>query len=309
MTITVIGHLCLDTIHLPEDQIHQSFGGIIYSIAALAALMDPDDQIIPVLGVGAKEYPAFLEWLSQYPNVRTDGIFKLKGPTNEVHLYYEARGGGRIECSKDISPSIPFANIKPFLNCDGILVNMISGFDITLETLDFIRMEVRDKGTPIHFDFHSLTLGIDPENKRFRRPLSDWRRWCFMLHSIQLSEQEAAGLTAERYTEEHLINQLMPLMVRALLITRGEKGVTLVEQNQKKLKHYDEPAIDLSSFADSTGCGDVFGAAFLFYTVKSGDVVHAFRMANRAAAFNATQSGPDGLRSLSDYLKTSSPVQ
>ena len=90
---------------------------------------------------------------------------------------------------------------------------MISGFDITLETLDLIRMEVRDQGTPIHFDFHSLTLGIDADDKRFRRPLPDWRRWCFMLHSIQLSEQEALGLTTERYNEEDLVNQLMPLMV------------------------------------------------------------------------------------------------
>jgi sugar/nucleoside kinase (ribokinase family) len=308
MTLTVIGHLCLDNVHLPGNRIHQSYGGIAYSLATLAALAGERDEIVPVFGVGEKDRPKFLEWLSRYPAIRTEGIFTLTGPTNDVHLFYEESGDGRIECSNHISPAIPFEKIKPFLKCDGMLINMISGFDITLETLDFIRMEVRESGTPIHFDFHSLTLGVGAENKRFRRPLSDWRRWCFMLHSIQMSEREAKGLTAERFNEENLINQLMPLMVNALVITRGDRGATMVEQHQKKLKRHDEPAVAISGTVDSTGCGDVFGAAFLLDAVRSKDLSHAFRFANRAAAFNAMNSGPEALDSLASHLTTPSAV-
>ncbi len=299
MKITVIGHLCLDTIHLPtHEPPRRSYGGIAFTLATLASLMGPDDTVTPVLGVGRNEHAEFLEWLQQFPQIKTEAIFTLPGPTNEVHLFYEGTGGSRTECSNHISPPIPFEAIKPHLSCDGILVNMISGFDITLETLDKVRMEIREKGIPIHFDFHSLTLGVDKEFKRFRRPLSDWRRWCFMLHSVQLSELEAQGLTAERYNEEHLINQMMPLMVSALIITRGEKGATLVRQEHKKLLRHEEPGIPLPAAIDPTGCGDVFGAAFFLQWLRTKNLVGAVQFANRVASAKTAFSGPEGLRDL-----------
>lgn len=299
MNLTVIGHLCLDNVHLPrEDQPRRSYGGIAFAIAALANLMDEGDTITPVLGVGQQDHAGFIEWLGQYPQVLTDGIFVLPGPTNEVHLFYDGANGGRTECSDHISPPIPFQAIKPFLPCDGILINMVSGFDISLETLDNIRMQIRDKGTPIHFDFHALTLGIDKESKRFRRPLSDWRRWCFMLQSVQMSEAEAAGLAAERYTEEQLANQLMPLMVSGLVITRGERGATLIHQEHKKFHRYDEPGMQVPEPVDPTGCGDVFGAAFLYRSIHSRNLPDALKFANRAAAAKASFTGPEGLRVL-----------
>jgi len=301
MNITVIGHLCLDNVHLPGEQMpRQSYGGIAFSIATLANLTGPNDTITPVLGVGQRDHSQFLEWLSHYPQVSQKGVFVLPGPTNEVHLFYDGSKSGRIECSKHISPPIPFEAIKPFLQCDGILINMISGFDITLETLDRIRMEVRDKGIPVHFDFHALTLGIDKEYKRFRRPLSDWRRWCFMLHSIQMSELEASGLTAERYSEEQLINQLMPLMVTSLIITRGEQGATLIRQEHKKLSRHDEPGIPVSDAIDPTGCGDVFGAAFFHRLLQSRDAIEAVKYANQAAAAKVSFTGPGGLQQLQE---------
>ena len=101
---------------------------------------------------------------------------------------------------------------------------------------DIFGWKFASEDIPIHFDFHSLTLGTDQEFKRFRRPLTDWRRWCFMLNSIQMSEEEALGLSAERYDEKTLINHLMPLMVETLLITRSERGVTVIVQDiHKKL--------------------------------------------------------------------------
>lgn len=182
MTITVIGHLCKDIVHLPEEKDNttpqESFGGIIYTLLTLANLMSERDTIQPVFGVGQSDYEVLIEQLKQYKNIDTDGIFKFKGLTNQVHLFYQKEAQTRIECSKQISVPIPFNRIKSHINGDGVLINMISGSDITLETLDYIRMEVREQRIPIHFDFHSLTLGVDQENKRFRRPLTDWRRWC-----------------------------------------------------------------------------------------------------------------------------------
>jgi hypothetical protein len=307
MKITVIGHAARDIFHLPNDasgggdRVIESYGGIYYSLATLANLCSKEDKILPVFGVAEDEYDRIVELLGRFENVETKGLFKVKGSINEVH-YFPSPAGNRTECSKQIAAPIPFSRIKPSLDVDGVLINMASGFDITLETLDYIRMQVREQNTPLHFDFHSLTLGIDNDHARFRRPLTDWRRWCFMINSIQLSEEEAAGLTTERYDEPTLINQLMPLMVSALLITRGERGMTLVRQEHKKLFRDDIPGVTTGPPVDTTGCGDVLGAAFFYEHVRTKDFLKAAAFANRAAGVKSLFFGVEKLETLKEQL-------
>jgi sugar/nucleoside kinase (ribokinase family) len=308
MIITVIGHLCKDIVHLPDEKETQqeSFCGILFTVLTLANLMSEKDRIQPVFGVGQADYELLMEQIKQYKNIDTSGIFKIKGPTNQVHLFYQKDAQTKIECSKHISTPIPFNRIKSYLDGDAVLINMISGSDITLETLDYIRMEIRERGIPIHFDFHSLTLGIDQEFRRFHRPLTDWRRWCFMLNSIQMSEEEAFGLSAERYDETTLTNHLMTLMVETLVITRSERGATVIVQDiHKKLTRKDFAGVSFGTAIDATGCGDVFGAAFLYQCLKSKDSFIAAEFANKAAALNATFKTTqelDGLRSKLEQL-------
>jgi sugar/nucleoside kinase (ribokinase family) len=301
MIFTVIGHLCKDVLHIPdaagnEQPPVECYGGILYAVLTIANIMGSRDVLQPVFGVGSADYEPVLEMLKKHKNVDSSGVFRIKGQTNQVHIFYEKNKGQRIECSKNISPPIPFNRIKPFLDADALLINMISGSDITLETLDYIRMEVRERRVPIYFDFHALTLGIDQDFKRFPRPLTDWRRWCFMLHGIQMSEAEAHGLSAERYDEGTLINHLMPLMVGAFNITRGDRGLTLITQDiHKKLTRHDIDPVSIGPTVDTTGCGDVFGAAYIYHYMKSKDSLQAVTAANRIAAYKATFSGLEGL--------------
>ena len=290
MNITVIGHICRDTILRPGEEKPGTtqYGGIAYTVAALAGLMGKNDAIYPVFGVGEEDYDAVCGMLSAFECVSTEGVFRVKSRMNEVTLAYKEPDTPRFECSEHIAEPIPFAKIKPFLDADGVLVNMISGSDISLETLDQVRMTVRDARVPVHFDFHSLTLGIQNKGKRFRRPLTDWRRWAFFLHSVQMSEEEAQGLSSERYDETTLINQLMPLMVNVLIITRGARGATLIVQDQHKRLTRTEIAGISGEVVDTTGCGDVFGAVYLRTFVQSKDPVASARTANTIAGLHAT---------------------
>ncbi|MBI4547751.1 MAG: carbohydrate kinase family protein [Ignavibacteriae bacterium] len=300
MTITVIGHLCLDVIDHPNGSETQSYGGIFFSVATLANLLSTSDTIYPVFGVGKKEYDAFIERLRIYPNIDTSGIYRFDAPTNQVRLVYTT-SAKRIECSKFIADPIPMKKIEPYLNTDMVLVNMISGFDIRLETLDEIRMVVGEKHTPLYMDVHSLTLGVAEDFTRFHRPVDTWRRWLFMLHAAQMNEEEAAIVSPEKLDEQSLSNHTLTLHTNILIVTRGERGCTLFVAERKRAKRFDIPGISLRQQIDPTGCGDVFAAAYCARYMKTKNILNSAAYANNVAAFKAQLPGSTDIDKLSSF--------
>lgn len=283
MKIVLIGHFCVDVFHGADGSEEKKFGGMYHAIAAMANIASPHDTLFPVLGVGSQEIHDFKTAVQQWGNVDGAGIFELKSGSNYVH-YFVDNPNERVE---NISPPIPFETIKPFLsNCDGVYINMISGSDITLETMDRIRLEVRNRRVPIHFDMHCLTLAINPDGTRFRRAMSDWRRWCFMTDSIQMNEEEAEGISLEQYSNEALARQMMPLMVKAFVITRGKNGATLFREEHKTLTidHFSEGANE--SPVSSIGSGDIFGASFLYGYLTKKNYFDAARFAQKMASYS-----------------------
>lgn len=307
MKILVVGHLCIDTFAnrgnaragRPNDDIR--WGGIFFSLAAMANVAQ-DAEIFPIFGIGTKEYEPFLKRIEHYENVNASGLYRLPGPTNHVYLEYTDEEK-RIECSRSIAPSIPIQCVEPYLPADAILVNMVSGFDVTLDTLNRLRMLTQTNHTLIHLDVHSLTLGIDETFHRSHRPLEMWRRWCYLADTVQMNEEEAKALPLEHLQEEDLAKQILSLGLRALLITRGARGVTAWRQEHKKISRTDIPAVSIEAARDATGCGDVFAAAFCYHFVKDQNVTAAARFAGRVAAANVVYIGSDGIDSIPETLK------
>ncbi|MEK7670868.1 MAG: carbohydrate kinase family protein [Bacteroidota bacterium] len=177
---------------------------------------------------------------------------------------------------------------------------MISGFDVSVNTLDEIRMAVREKKVPIHFDYHNLTLGVKDNYERFRRPVSDWRRWVFMTDTVQLNEEEIAGLTVEKSTEQQTVGHLLTLSVKGVVVTRGERGASLFYNEHKKVVRKDIDGLNVERSRDATGCGDVFGAAFHLHYVKTRDLIAAAEFANRVAAAKAGMVGSGDIEKLKE---------
>jgi hypothetical protein len=245
---------------------------------------------MPVCSVGAADHHAFLSYCETFPAVDTSGVFAIEGPTNMIHLYANENGGEQA-CTKHVAPPIPYDRIKKHLNADGILINMASGSDITLDTLDTIRMEIRPRETPVHFDYHNLTMGVSRDAVRFRRPLPDWRRWAFMITTIQLNEEEIAGLALENLKENQAVGHLLTLGVKGVILTRGARGATVFSNEHKKVVHHDVAANSVEGTVDTTGLGDVFGASFLYKYVATSDLIASAEFATRTAGEAAARPG------------------
>jgi sugar/nucleoside kinase (ribokinase family) len=282
MKFLVVGHFCFDVLHPGDGTEVERYGGIYNAVAALATLVEQSDAVSPVFGVNRGDYQRVVEHLHEIPNVDTSGIFKFEEPTNRVHVYLNKQE--QVVCSKDIARPIPYEKIRRHLSVDGVLVNMVSGFDITLETLDHIRLAIRSHNIPLHFDYHNLTLGVNEHHERFRRPLDDWRRWAFMDDTVQLNEEEIGGLTVERSSEKQTVGHLLTLGVKGVVVTRGEGGATLYYDEHKKVIRKDVDGIKSESSGSHSGSGDMFGAAFLFKYLKGKDLQAAAEFANGFAA-------------------------
>lgn len=298
MTITVIGHLCLDDIRHADGRTTRSYGGIYFAVATLAGVLLPGDAVRPVFGVGKDEYQEFITLLGRWPNVDTSGIYRLPGPTNSVSLGY-GPGEGRTEMSRDIAGPVPYKKIQPALDADLVMINMISGFDVTIDTLDEIRMKTRDLSIPVFLDVHSLTLGVRENSERFRAPVEIWRRWLFMLHTVQMNSEEAAALTPEKYSEGDFVKQALALNTHNLCLTSGASGCTLFVNQKKHVIRRDIEGISVNDAVDPTGCGDVFGAAYCAHLVHSGDAAAAAEYANTVAAGKAEIAGSSQIDRLS----------
>ncbi len=282
MKITVIGHFCLDVFHRLDGSEEKIFGGIYHSLAALANLASDRDTIFPVFGVGETEIKEVSSTLAQYKNIDVSGIFEFPGESNCVHYFDDNPN----ECSVNIAKPIPFAHIKKFLNVDGIYINMLSGRDITVDTIDEIRLEVRGKKTPIHLDMHCLTLAVNVDGTRVRTPMADWRRWCFMTDSVQMNEQEAVGISVEHFNDELLAKQMIPLMVKAFIITRAEKGATLFQEEHKQLLKTDIANETNPHPVSTIGSGDIFGVSLLYAYLKKKNYFEATTFAQKCSEYS-----------------------
>jgi sugar/nucleoside kinase (ribokinase family) len=289
MKILVLGHLAIDVDHVSENRTAETTGGIYRSVAALSALAGRGDAIIPVCGVHQDEYDPVVGQFASLPGVETSGIFRTDAPTHRVHFYHGA-GGSSVACARDIGEPIPIERIKRFLDASGILINMSSGSDLSLDTLDEIRMAVRAKSIPIHLDVHNLARGVNERFERVLRPVPEWRRWAFMVDTVQGTEEEIGALNPAPLPEEVMVGHLFTLCVKRLLVTRGARGATLYQNDRKRTLREDIPAPEGAGAHDPVGAGDVFAAAFLASLLRTNDEAAAAKMAVAAAGGFAARS-------------------
>jgi hypothetical protein len=318
MKLGVIGEPCIDYIH-HGDKVTKHPGGILYSVISLAVIAH-NDKIYPIMNLGEDEYESISGILSAYGNINQDYIKKVEHKTRVVNLYYDTLPLGNSKKTYDreensTEPTLPvsYKHISGILKeLDGLLVNMVSGVDITLETFKEIRNNFKNY---IHLDLHNLVMDTLPDGQRLQRKLNNWKEWCTIPNTIQMNESEAAVMTGESLSEYDIVEQILQdgnenneSNLKAMIITRGKTGVTMLQRKLMKTTgevYYETNRTDLAGterndFKDSTGCGDVFASSFFYINLlhKGNDLHAALNYANKMAGRNGTLMGTEELYKL-----------
>ena len=89
-SIAVVGSINRDTISTADGVTTESYGGMPYSVLALAAIADV--RVYPVCNLGADVDQPVRELLTHQPSVAWDGIRVVPEKNPHCHLEYDSAG-------------------------------------------------------------------------------------------------------------------------------------------------------------------------------------------------------------------------
>lgn len=276
MNLLLIGHSIIDHID-GERGTNPKPGGIFYSTLGVLSLAKNDDKIFLLTSLNENSYGLFEKVYNQvdisYSNRNKDMpevILKVSGSSEREEIY------------KNISTALDITKLEKSINFDGILINMITGFDINVDQLAWIRKKFN---CPIYLDVHTLARGLDENMKRNFRPIPDAEKWLNCIDIIQCNEMELKSIVPNSTVEE-AAKIIFTQNVDILVITKAEKGAEVFLKEKNFFSRISVKKENVIA-KNKVGCGDFFGAAFFYNYIATRDVKSSLNLANKAGSVAA----------------------
>jgi hypothetical protein len=290
----IIGTFVWDIIHGRDRRRApiEEWGGITYALSGCDAAIGDGWEMVPLVKVGADLAPQARQFLAGLRHVAAEIVYQTAERRSEV------LSGG--------VPGWSWAGLQPLLrDIDALYINLISGFELDLETAQLIRQHFKG---PIYCDLHSLVLAVEPDGLRTLRPIPEVAAWCACVDFLQVNEEELAMLAPDGLA---LAATALAAGVRNLVVTLGRRGIVYFADagfngigDVRAPRRPGAPlrtelvpatAARVDDEGDPTGCGDVFGATY-FSRLLAGDIMSvALRRSLDAAARNVEHRGASGL--------------
>jgi len=279
MKILLIGHSIIDHFEEAGNQTSKP-GGIFYSALGILSLIKAEDKIFILTSWNKKSYNLF-----QKVFMKTD--FSFANEVDEMPEVILKTSGEeeREEVYRNLSAQLSIDRVNNWNQFDGILINMITGFDISLKQLQTIRSNFTGQ---IYLDVHTLSRGVDTNLKREFRPIPNTVEWLDNIDILQCNERELRTIVSCE-NELECAKQILGSRVKMLIVTKGEYGarVYFLERNKLSLLFI---AAEKIKTVNKVGCGDIFGAVFFYSYISTRDVYKSLKLANKAGAIAASHA-------------------
>jgi sugar/nucleoside kinase (ribokinase family) len=293
--IAVLGPIPRDHIITFRGEAIEKYGGINHATIALAKLLDGKSTIFPVTHVRKKDEKPIKEILKNYPNVDTNYIDSSIDQGDVIQLRFIDKNK-RLEKQTGFMNPINPDDIKNLMDCDAFIILPVTDFEISLETLKFIK--THSKGLII-FDAHGPTTIVTSSGNRLMKFWIDRDNWLPYIDILKLNLDEAKcswfhkeyepaelekdyqfGITNVPPFAQHCLN----MGVKAVYLTLDERGCIAYFKKNKQMNEHKIPAIKVENIVDTTGCGDAFAAGLAFGILTTGDYIKAAQYGNAVGA-------------------------
>ena len=296
MKFLVIGHSVEDHIISGSEEIIKP-GGIFYTASALTSLCHPREKRDPMVAENdsvylctSAEIENYFLFADVYNCCQSDFIqFTRAIPKVILSVHGE---GERDERYKNINSNLelPFERMNEF---DGILINMVTGFDITLEQL--IKLRHNFSGL-IYLDVHTLSRGLGNHGHRDFRQIDNFRQWAECIDILQVNEYEIKTLS-EKSSDNDIAHEILEYGPRQLIVTKGPLGARCYYLQNGELNSIFKSAAKLKQ-CNKIGLGDVFGAVYFYNYIKSGNLFSSLESSVIASGWAAEQNGLNKLKDI-----------
>lgn len=297
-TIAVFGTLTRDTTVYADGTQSENLGGLVYTLSTLAALFDGTARILPVANVGFDLVDRVRTHLRAL-RVDTSLLRRVEVPNNHVFLTYRD-AETRDEVLRGLVPPLALEHCLEARDADHAIVNMTSGRDIELGTLQAFRRRFRGE---LQLDVHSLTLGFATGGLRVLQRPEAWPEWVACADWVQMNETEAALLGAGE-PPERFAARCLELGPRGVFVTLGARGSVAAWREGSGTRRQSFAAPHRPEPPFPTGCGDVFGATFAHARLRGASVESALRLATGVASTKACHEPETALVRLRQLART-----
>jgi len=225
MNFLVIGHSVVDKI-IDKDRISIKPGGIFYAVVSLLSQIQIEDKLYLCSSIDKENEMLFKDAYGRIEKeflVYVDSIPKVE---LVVHLT-----GERKETYSQTAQNLllPTNDLSRF---DGILINMISGYDVSLKQIQQLRKDY--KGL-IYFDVHTFSRGVDKNLNRIFRRITNFNEWAECIEILQANESELLTLSDQK-DEAGIVEELFSYGIKQIIITRAERGATIFFREKDSIK-------------------------------------------------------------------------
>jgi sugar/nucleoside kinase (ribokinase family) len=278
MNFLVIGHSVVDRIVEKE---HHSLkpGGIYYTVVSLLSQIVTGDKIFLCSNINDENTVLFKDI---YDRLEREFIHLVNSiPTVELLV---RESGEREETYSEIVENLVLPE-KDLDRFHGILINMITGYDLSLSQIKKLR---KNYNGIIYFDVHTLSRGVNKNLNRYFRSIKDFKKWAECIDVLQANESELKTLS-DKNEEIAIVEELLSCGINQIIITRSDNGATVFYRDQNSINSVYRKALQLNAI-NKVGCGDVFGAVYFYNCIKNKNIHWALEQANLYAGIFTTYS-------------------
>lgn len=310
--IAILGPVPRDHIVTHNGDLIQKWGCVTHPVIALSTMAGDEIRIYPVSHVRKVDLDNVKEVFKSYRGIDMRHITSKNDQGDIISLRFLDMNNRLERQTGFMDPILP-TDVKAILQCDVFVFVPISDYEISLDTLRFIK--ANSKGL-IVFDAHGPTTACIVNGERQRKFWVDRDQWLPYIDILKMNLEEAyASWFKKEYETQDFAQEVeldfdmlrafarhcLGMGVKCVYITLDSRGCMAYYKEGKEFTETMIPAVKVEHVIDTTGAGDSFAGGLGYGFLKDpGDFIGAARYGNALGALRTQGKTFDVFRSLAE---------
>jgi adenosine kinase len=294
--IAIVGPIPRDHIVTHNGELIQKWGCVTHPVIALSIMAGNKIEIIPVSHLRTVDLDNVKEVFNGYRGLNFNHLTTKNDQGDIISLRFLDMNNRLERQTGFMDPIVP-DDFKKLLDCKAFVFIPISDYEISIETLMFLKK--KSKGI-IVFDAHGPTTACLINGERQRKFWIDRDQWLPYIDVLKmnLEEAQASWFKKEYESSDFSVSEepdrkelrafadhCLDRGVKCVYITVDSRGCLVYYRERKKTVEEMVPAVKVSQVIDTTGCGDSFAGGVGFGLMhKPKDYIGAAKYGNALGA-------------------------